>query len=431
MNRLGPYEAAPHLAVGCSGGADSLALTLLLGHWVEKQGGRLTALIVDHGIREEAAAEAREVQGWLETFGIASEILEAKLTADISSLQASARTARYELMGDWCRVHGVLHLFIAHHQEDQAETLLLNLTRGSGVDGLAGMAAISERGDYRLLRPMLTVPKARLEATLSARNQTFIDDPSNSDRAFKRVRLRKVLPHLAEEGASANRLSKAARRMAEARAALETATTSLLATGAALYPEGYGRLEIPPLLSAPREVALRALARLIRTIGGKSHTPRGERLVACYEALSASERKTGPFGRTLGGCRLLKRGSVLFICREVATSDIIEARGNNYLWDGRFSVSGPADKIASLVPLGSGTFPGFADYKRSRIPAPFRSALPTMPGLDGTPSLPQLKGVALSPSAMAETVLTAVFQPRRPLSEGPFSAAVEADGRGE
>lgn len=427
---LGPFERAPHLAVGCSGGADSLALTLLLGQWAETVGGRVTALIVDHGIRDEAAAEARRVEGWLVARGIDSEILQAGLFASLPSLQEAARAARYRLMTDWCRSRGVLHLCVAHHQEDQAETLLLNLTRGSGVDGLAGMASVSERADIRLLRPLLTVPKACLEAVLGDCDQAFIEDPSNVNPAFKRVRLRAMMPQLAAEGGSAGRLAKAAGRMAEARAALDAAATSLLGVSAALYPEGYARLELTSYAAATREVALRALARLLRTVGGKSHPPRGERLIACYEALCTSAKNAAKFGRTLGGCRLLKRRGDLFICREVPNRTDVEPMGDKYLWDGRFLVSEPPERAAALTPLGTRTLPVLAAYKRARIPAPFRHALPVSAGLDGAALLPKLKGVALlsdwradwPADKTAEFALEVSFQPKRPLSDAPFHA---------
>ena len=133
---LGPFEARPHLAVACSGGADSMALALLLHDWARSAGGSLTALTVDHRLRPESAAEAGRVAEWMRARGIAHEVLVRPDTPLTGNLQAEARRIRYALMSEWCRRRGVLHLALAHHLEDQAETLLLRLARGSGVDGV-------------------------------------------------------------------------------------------------------------------------------------------------------------------------------------------------------------------------------------------------------------------------------------------------------
>src|SRR5689334_12818293 len=173
MARFAPFEVNPELAVAVSGGADSLALALLADRWARACGGRVTALTVDHGLRPEAAREARQVGRWLKASGIRHVILrwsppamKKTATARLANLQAAARDARYELLCGWCRQHAVLHLLLAHHRDDQAETLLLRLARGSGLDGLAAMAPLVERSAVRLLRPLLAVPKTAITGYL-------------------------------------------------------------------------------------------------------------------------------------------------------------------------------------------------------------------------------------------------------------------------
>src|SRR5580700_10131771 len=139
-----PFEARPRLAVAVSGGADSMALALLAQRWAEARGGELTALTVDHRLREAAAGEAAQVGRWLGQRGITHRILVREDGHPRGGVQAAARDARYRLLESWCREAGVLHLLVGHHREDQAETLLLRLARGSGLDGLAGMAALAE-----------------------------------------------------------------------------------------------------------------------------------------------------------------------------------------------------------------------------------------------------------------------------------------------
>src|SRR5689334_21506590 len=142
MAPLGPFEARSRLAVAVSGGRDSLALALLAAGWCRSVGGEVVGLTVDHRLRPGSGAEARQVGRWLAAAGIAHHILVRRDELAAGSRQAAARAARYALLGDWCRRQGVLHLLVAHQQEDQAETLLLRLGRGSGLEGLAAMPAV-------------------------------------------------------------------------------------------------------------------------------------------------------------------------------------------------------------------------------------------------------------------------------------------------
>ena len=177
IERLGPFERHPEIAVAVSGGPDSLALAILLDRWARRRGGRAIALTVDHGLREESAAEARRVGRWMRGRGIAHHILVWRGRKPKHGVQAAARDARYALLESWCRRHAILHLALAHHRDDQIETFLMRLGRGSGLDGLAAMPAIAERGGVRLLRPLLDIDKARLVASLAAMGQGWIEDP--------------------------------------------------------------------------------------------------------------------------------------------------------------------------------------------------------------------------------------------------------------
>ncbi len=164
-----PFEPSPRIAVAVSGGADSMALALLLASWAKARQGSIISIIIDHKLRPDSTVEARLVASRLGALGVENRVLTWRGAKPSSGRQAAARVARYELLCAWCRRHGVLHLSTGHHQDDQAETLLLRVGRSSGLDGLAGMPAVRELADLRLLRPLLSVPKARLEAMLRAR----------------------------------------------------------------------------------------------------------------------------------------------------------------------------------------------------------------------------------------------------------------------
>ncbi len=308
MAALGPFEDRPIIAAAVSGGADSMALILLLDRWARARGGAAIALTVDHRLRPEARAEARQVGAWLTGRGIAQRSLTWKHQGrgPRSALQAKARRERYRLLAGWCRRRGVLNLALAHHAGDQAETVLMRLARGAGIDGLAGMSASLAREGVRLIRPLLLVDPRRLRASLAAAGQEWLEDPSNRDERFERVRWRRMVP-------PEQRLpvALAAAEIGRERRRREHDLADLLSR-ARLGPEDDLDLPLPSLLTAPPALALAALARCLICVGGETYPPRRESL----ERLLANLEKGGP-ARTLGGCRIAVRGGRLLVAPEI------------------------------------------------------------------------------------------------------------------
>ncbi|ARJ65110.1 tRNA lysidine(34) synthetase TilS [Magnetospirillum sp. ME-1] len=346
MAPLGPFESQPRLGVAVSGGADSLALALLADRWAKERGGDVLALTVDHGLRPESAAEAEWVGGWLAAQGIAQRILTWTGEKPRSDLQAAARAARYRLLGEACAEEGILHLLLAHHRDDQAETLLLRLGRGSGLDGLSAMAPERPTAWGRLLRPLLGTPRARLEATLREQGQDWISDPSNANPAFARVRLRRLAPVLAAEGLSAERLAATARSLARAQDAIDAMVAQAAARHVVLDPAGYARLNAAALSELPDEVGLRLLSRLLLCVGGEAHTPRLERLERLYDAVRSGLETA----RTLAGCRIVPQRGGVVICREPERVEglLPLVAGALIRWDGRFEAVVAADAPPGL-----------------------------------------------------------------------------------
>ena len=237
MLPLGPFEAAPHLAVAVSGGADSMALALLARDWARARGGRVTALVVDHGLRAGSAAEAGATLARLGALGIAAQGLALHGLARGPGLAARARAARHAALIAAARGLGVLHLLFGHHAGDQAETVAMRALSGSGAAGLAGMAALVETADLRLLRPLLTVPPGLLRAVLLAAGVAWVEDPSNDDPSALRARLRRARGDVAGRGLTRAAVEAADAR-GQARARAELAAASQLAARVRLHPEG-------------------------------------------------------------------------------------------------------------------------------------------------------------------------------------------------
>ena len=404
-----------------------MALCLLGAEWAAQRGGRAVALTVDHALRPESGREARQVGTWLAARGIEGHILRWRGEKPERGIPAAARLARYGLLTRWCRSHRVLHLLLAHHLEDQAETLLLRLGRGSGVDGLAAMAQVSESAGVGLLRPLIAVPKGRLVATLDERRQAWVRDPTNLDPAYRRVRVRRALDMLAPEGLSPPRLAATARRLGRARVALEAATVALLTDAVTIHPAGFCRLDPGPLVAAPPEIALRALGRVVMCVGAGLYPVRLERLERLYGAFTRSGLEAA---RTLAGCRILPWRRQVLICREpAAAAEVLELRpGGRGLWDHRFAVrlarGAAMARRFSVRRLGRAGWTEIAarrpDLRQHAIPAAVRPSLPSLWVVDGVVSVPHLQYCRDGAEAGGRNPLAASLRPVRALSPPPF-----------
>jgi len=314
-----PFEASPSLAVAVSGGRDSMALALLSHGWAAERDGCVVGLIVDHGLRAESAGEAVATADALARHGIDGAILAWSGAKPRAGLQAAARTARYRLLRDECRRRGILHLLLAHHADDQAETVAMRAARQSGPDGLAGMAALVEQPEVRLLRPLLSVSRTGLTATLLARDVQWLDDPSNLDPRFERARLRangcpapaRSLVDLGGRG-----VERSVRDRKCARAAVDMLEFD---------PEGVAAIDRTGFARLGRDLQTRLLSRLIQAVGGGDHPPRRERLERAalrlcarpdHGPLDRGPLDRGPLDRgksgkgqdfTISGCKLMLR----------------------------------------------------------------------------------------------------------------------------
>jgi len=328
------------VAVAVSGGADSMALALLLARWAGERKIAVFALTVDHRLRDAAAAEAAQVGAWLGQHEIPHVVLRwndgPHARTLTRSVQSAARDARYRLMTAWCDAGDCSHLFVAHHADDQVETFLLRLSRGSGVDGLAAMATASMRDGVVIARPLLGFTKSDLAGVCRDAGQPWIEDPSNQNIASTRVRFRAAQDLLEREGLTRERLLATVAHLQRARAALDHAVTALLAQGS-WDRFGVARLPVAALAAAPEEIALRALSRLLTAAGGEPYGPRFESLSRLYHRITS-----GPWSdATLHGCLVSRDGLLLTVSREPAhiTDEKNLPVNSSALWDGRFKVT--------------------------------------------------------------------------------------------
>ncbi len=374
LQRMAPVlDAAPAgpLGVAVSGGGDSVALLLLMDCWRRATGRGLAVATVDHGLRPESAAEAAEVAALAARLGLCHDTLRWRRTGEGGNLQDRARQARRALLAEWARGRGIGAVALGHTLDDQAETVLLRLARGSGVDGLAAMAPVSEGAGVVWLRPLLAVRRDGLRDYLAARGEGWAEDPSNEDQRFDRVRLRRLMPELAALGLTAERLAGTAERMGTARAALSAAV--LDAARRIARPSELGEVYLDPagLAALPDELRHRLLAASLMWVAREAYRPRLA-MLAELDADVAAGLSGG--GRTLHGCVIRAEGGALAIRREPARVEGERPAGG--LWDRRWVT--PAEPGLTVRALGADGLAALPGWRALGLP---REALLTTPAL--------------------------------------------------
>ncbi|WDA13024.1 tRNA lysidine(34) synthetase TilS [Paracoccus marcusii] len=326
----------PALGLAVSGGGDSIALMQVVAEWA--QGRRVMVATVDHGLREGSAAEADEVARAASALGLSHAVLLWRRDTQVGNLMAQARDARLRLLSGWARRNDLPAVALGHTADDLAETLLMRLARGSGVDGLSAMAEWRDAFDMRWLRPMLGTGRAELRDWLTARDITWIDDPTNDNADYDRIRARQAIAAL---GLEVSGLARSAAHIADARDAL--ADYAALLSADAKVDRGSLILSRGPLRDAPPEIRRRILVAACRWVTGADYPPRRATLVHALEAMLAQGRVT------LDGAMISPTGGGLRVTREAAAA-LRTGPTPDQVWDRRWRVRGlaPGQTIAAL-----------------------------------------------------------------------------------
>lgn len=340
---LAPIAQASQVALAVSGGGDSLALLDCVDRWRRGRAAppAVIALSVDHGLRTSSRTDATRVVAIAGRRGIETRLLRWTGRKPQTGLEAAARAARYRLLLGAAHAFGASHLLLGHHLEDQAETLLLRLARGSGLFGLAAMRREIGVDGLKIFRPFLEISRSRLAETVAVAGLIPVQDPMNTDPRFARARIRRIMPLIAADGVDPGGLAATARRLADAAEAIDAAATDLIVAAVELDAMAVAAIDPAAFFGAPREVRMRALLRLLLALGGDHYPPRFERLAALANAM-ADRDGSGGFKRTLAGAVIEWRGGRFLVYREVGRLGLPEIRANpgyHGVWDGRFRVA--------------------------------------------------------------------------------------------
>lgn len=358
-------DAPDRLGVAVSGGGDSLALLSLAKDWRAHGGPSVHVVTVNHGLRSEAATEAAGVARICGDLGLPHETVCWTGWGGQGNLSDQARRARYRLLADWARRLDLGDVLLGHTLDDQAETFLMRLARGAGLDGLAAMRTRWLQDGIRFHRPLLGQTRAGLRSVLVARGLDWIEDPSNDDPAYARVKARQAMAALDPLGLTSGRLAEVAQHLADVRRTLYA-----YALGAT---HDHVRVEAGDLLlardglaSLPDEVARRLLQAILAWISGPGYGPRGQAVTQMLEAARAGETMT------LQGCLMLPEANALRFTREYRAVAGLRVPVD-VLWDGRWMASGPPTEGAEIAPIGAAGLRACPDWREGGLP--YASAL--------------------------------------------------------
>lgn len=314
------------IAIALSGGPDSMALCWLLSQLGLRHNGiKIHALTVDHALRAESYEEAQKVGGWVKDWPNVSHHILRRDSSHIhhARIQEDARHDRYALMHEYCAAHNIPALFVAHHANDQAETVLFRLAKGSGVDGLSGMKSVYDYAeDLQIFRPLLGVEKQRLVDTCAASDVQYVNDPSNKNDGFARIRLRKAYDVLAQEGLSVKRLITLANRMKRAQDVVDYYAAKTYGEIAQQQDDGAVYVEYSGYVDLPEEIRLRVMILAMKAVDDVRYAGRngyGPRMSKLEDLCSCLVKDLDFKVRTLSGfaIRIDFKNDIIIIEKEI------------------------------------------------------------------------------------------------------------------
>lgn len=343
----GFFLPAPPIALGVavSGGSDSLGLLVVLAQWAAEGGPTIHAVTVDHGLRAEAASEAQEVARHCAELGVTHDTLTWGGWTGEGNLQHRAREARYDLMSDWAKSRGIDQVAVAHTADDQAETFLMRLARESGLDGLSAMAERKRHGGTVFCRPALGVRREDLRDILRSRGMSWIEDPSNANTDYDRVKAREALAVLEPLGITAPGLARTAVHLAEARNTLNW-YAFIAARDLAHVQAADVVIDLRKFRILPDEICRRVLLEALKWVSGAQYGPRGKTLELLMESLR------GGTDMTLHGCHVSVNTQEVRVSREFKAVEGLEIQAP-CAWDDRWRLEGPWQEDMRIAALGT------------------------------------------------------------------------------
>jgi tRNA(Ile)-lysidine synthase len=369
-------------AIAVSGGSDSLALSVLAKLYSLENNTDFIALVVDHKLRKESANEAKKTVKNLKDKKIEAKILSYKGQKFSSNIQKKARDLRYDLFEKYCIKNKIKFLILAHHQDDLVENFYIRLIRGSGIKGLTSLQNVFQYNkNFYLLRPLLNFTKKELLEVTKKNYLKWVEDSSNKNDKFLRVRIRKMQTTLQKEGLDPGRIIKTIENLGKAKSSLDFYILKSEKKYLNFYKEGYSTIKLSILKNEAQEVIFRLIIKAIHFVSGEYYPPRSDSLNALIKNISQKNFKSA----TLGGCLIEKNKNLLLFFREDRNVPIetLNKKKQRKNWDERFLVFGNLNNSQGLIvkKLGNSGIEylrknKFSDYG-VKIPAHAKKTLPS------------------------------------------------------
>jgi len=335
--KISSFIGKERFAIAVSGGSDSLALSTLAKLYSLENDNDFIALIIDHKLRKESAEEAKKTYKSLINNKIKAKILTYQGEKFSSNIQKKARDLRYDLFEKYCEKNKIKLLILAHHQDDLIENFYIRLIRGSGIKGLTSLQNIFKfNKNFYLLRPLLNFNKQELLSVTKKSFSSWVEDPSNKNDKFLRVRIRKMQSKLQKEGFDPKRIIKTIENLNTAKDSLDFYIFKSEKKYLKFYKEGYAILKFSLFNNEAQEVIFRVIIKAIHFVSGEYYPPRSDSLKILMKNLSKKSFKSS----TLGGCLIEKNKNIISFFREdrnIAFENLnkIKQKAN---WDDRFLV---------------------------------------------------------------------------------------------
>lgn len=357
MQRFFPDEPPTKLGIALSGGGDSVALLTLMAGWRTKAGPDLYAITIDHGLRAGSAAEAQDAKAHCDRLRIPHQILRWQGWTGQGNLQDVARRARRKLISDWAQKNTIQTVAVGHTADDQAETMLMRLARGSGVDGLSGMAVSSHNNHVNFIRPLLTHRRDDLRQYLRDLGLGWADDPSNEDTRFDRIKARQAIEGLANLGITVDGLVQTASRLRSTRGYLEQQLAQVARNLTSVTVLGDVLIDRKEFVALHVEMQQRLMAHALKWVASTPYRPRQSSLADVLLAVGHGQV------RTLAGCRIIcEKDDRIRVFREYqAVKDQICSA--NSIWDNRWRLSGPVGDGWEIKVLAESGLAKFTDWR--------------------------------------------------------------------
>ncbi|MFL2801492.1 MAG: tRNA lysidine(34) synthetase TilS [Paracoccaceae bacterium] len=340
------------VGLAVSGGGDSIAMLVLASKWAQVEKKKIQVVTVNHNLRKEAKEEAIFTREFVKKLGHIHTILEWKRPSDIKNLQSDASFARKKLISNWAKLNNIKTILVAHTLDDQVETILMRFARGSGVDGLVGMRKIIELQGKYWFRPLLTTTRNDLRKFLKIKKVSWVEDPTNEDRKYLRVKSRDVISQLKKIGINTDLLINTSLRMENARNVLNDVAIEAFNMNITLKKWGDIEVNREIFYSFREDTYLRILAGIIKGISGNIYRPRYKDLLNFAEAINNKNFKA----RTLCGvlARSLNEKKIVLRREPCCPMIISELSSNKFIWDGRWQITATRGlkKFEHIGPLG-------------------------------------------------------------------------------